>query len=141
MSFSNYTENRIQQHVFQKSTFSAPTTYVGLARSSPLESSTGSNCNEMPDKTGMLSNGYARVATTAATWTIGGATYITNGQEISFPVTSANWTERVRFVLLLDTGVYAQGNLLLFGELMAHRDVYILQRPRFQVNALTINLN
>lgn len=135
MSFTNWMENVVLNHIFAKSTFSPWTIYVGLSSSNPGEGATGGNCKEMPDQ-----RGYARVQTSSGQWTTSSGGVIYNAAEIVFNTASGNWGTVTHFVLTT-SGSYGGGSVLLYGALYASRYIAAYSRPRFDPGQLSVSLN
>lgn len=102
MPFSAYSRNKFLEHVHGKTAFAMPTAYVGFSTTTP--NGTDGNVTEPSG------NGYARVATSAATWGAAATGAITNAQVITFPTaTGAGWGTVTNIVMYdAPTG----GNLL-----------------------------
>jgi hypothetical protein len=83
MSFSNYLEAELLDHLFGKGSYAPPTIYVGLSAGAPTETGTSSE---------PVGGGYARVATTEVDWTAasGDPTQTNNAAELSFPEATAD---------------------------------------------------
>lgn len=112
-SFSNYLENQMLEHLFQKSYYTTEAFYVGLCNANPGELATGADCEELPNI-----EGYARVETINADWYFALNGTIENRNDITFPIATDTWGIVTHFVIL-DSGVYGQGNVLVYGELWA----------------------
>jgi len=107
MSFANYWENAILDHVFGKSSYSAPSNiYVGLSTADPLD-----DASALAEPSG---NNYARVSTAPADWNAASAGSITNASTITFPQASGAWGT-VTHICLFDAA--SGGNLLASGLL------------------------
>jgi hypothetical protein len=71
-----YCRNALLDHLFDKSTFTQPTIYIGLADSSGTEFTGGS---------------YARVATSSSDWSVATSKVTTSLSDFEFPTPTANW--------------------------------------------------
>lgn len=83
MSFSDYWEDEILDHVFGKGTYTPPTIYVGLSTADPTDAGTGVS---EPS-----AGSYARVETASADWTLSAGGVIENAVDIEFPAPTGNW--------------------------------------------------
>lgn len=105
MSFTDYLEDKILDHVFGGSAYTAPTTlYVGLHTSASSDSAAG---------TEVSGGSYARQT---VTFTVSGTspTEATTGSAVEFPTSTATWGT------VTYAGVYdalTGGNLLAYAEL------------------------
>lgn len=77
MSFRTFWQNKILDHLFGKSAYSPPTIYVGLIDVISTEEPVG--------------NGYQRVATVPADWTVSSGGAMSNANKISFPMATGSW--------------------------------------------------
>ena len=102
MSFSNYLETEILDHVFGGNAYTAPATlYVGLYTSAPSDAGGG---------TELSGDGYARQT---ATFTVTGDT-ASNSAAIEYPTATASWGT-VTHIGVFDA--LSGGNLLVYGTL------------------------
>ena len=102
MSFSNFLETEILDHVFGGNAYTAPgTLYVGLYTSNPDEDNSG---------TEVTGGSYARVT---GTFTVTGDT-ASNDAAIEFTTATASWGT-VTHIGVLDAS--SGGNLLCYAEL------------------------
>jgi len=76
MSFSDYLELKVLEHVTGKTAFTMPAAYIGLSTADPLD--TGSGLAEP------VGGAYARVATTATDWATAAAGAISNATILTF---------------------------------------------------------
>jgi hypothetical protein len=127
MSKSDFLENRIQQHVFDATPYTAPATlYVALYTVTPSDAGGGTEC---------AYTSYARVATTPGTdWAVTG-NEAENANEIAFP-TATGGSETVVAFGILDAATL--GNLLYWGALSTSRLVENGITPHFPAGSLTI---
>ena len=130
MSFSNYLENSLLDHLFDKAAFSAPTIYVGLSTADPLD-----------DGSGLAEPGggnYARVVTSSGNWNSAVAGVIDNSASIIFATATASWGT-ISHVCLFDA--VSGGNLLGSGALSAPIAIGVAEIPTFNANALDVSLD
>jgi len=119
MSFSDYWENTILDHIFGKATYTAPThVYVAASLADPGESGTG-----LTEPSG---GNYARVETDPADWSIAVDGQIENAAAIVFPTPTADWGV-ITHVALFDAAT--DGNFLARGELPTVQNIYFGGAP------------
>lgn len=128
-SLSDYLEVELLDMIVGKTDYTMPTVYVGLSTADPTDDASG-----LAEPVG---NGYARVATTGATWEAasGGATQ--NAAAITFPTATGAWGTITHFALF---DALTVGNMLAHGELGASQAITTNQIPRFAAGALDITL-
>lgn len=106
MSFSNYLETELLDHVFANNAYTAPSTiYVGLFTSNPAEDGSG---------TEVSGGSYARES---ASFTVSGNTATTSAA-IEFTTATANWGT------ITHIGIYdasTSGNLLAYAALSSSK--------------------
>ena len=113
MSFSDYWENAVLDHLFGKAVYSPPAhIYVGLSLADPLDD--GSGLSEPTDAS------YARVETDPADWTASNGGVIENATDITFPVPTGDWGT-VTHGCLFDAA--SGGNLLACGSLLVPYEI------------------
>ena len=113
MPYSQFARNRINEVVHGKTSWTLPTAFIGLSTTTP--SGTDTNVTEPSG------NGYARVATSAATWGAASAGAITNSAVITFPTATAAGWGTVTHVVAYDAA--STGNLLWWGVLSSSQAV------------------
>lgn len=127
MSFSNYLEDAVLNHVFGGSAYSAPSTlHIALFTVAPGEDGTGG--------TEVSGGGYAR-QTGAFTVSSGTAS---NSSAIEYSTATANYGTVVAM------GIYDSatgGNLLAYGTLTTSKVVSTGDVLRFNASAIDITLN
>jgi len=108
MSFSNYLETELLDHVFANNAYTSPSTvYVGLFTSNPDEDGSG---------TEVSGGSYARQS---GSFTVSGNTATTNAA-IEFPTATASWGT------ITHIGIYdasTAGNLLAYAGLTASKAI------------------
>lgn len=108
MSFSNYLETEILDHVFGGNAYSAPATiYLGLHTSNPDEDDTG---------TEVSGGSYARQS---MAFTVSGNT-ASNNAAVEFPTATGSWGT-ISHVGLYDAST--AGNLLAYAALTASKTI------------------
>jgi hypothetical protein len=124
VSFSNYLENKVLDHVFGGVAYTAPATlYVGLFTSSPGETGSGSEVS---------GGSYAR-QTIAFTVT---GSQASNTAAVEFPTATASWGT-ITFAAIYDA--LSGGNLLAYGALTTSKtidsgDVFRIPAGDFDIN-------
>lgn len=130
MSFSDYWENAVLNHLFGKAEYTPPTIFVGLSLTAPGE--TGSTATEPSG------GSYARVETEAADWNTSTAGLITNANEVTFAEPTGTWGT-VMYVLLYDAAT--AGNFLGYGQLVLPRLVLSgSEAPSFAAGLFSIGM-
>lgn len=108
-SFSDYTENKVLDHIFNDGTFTVPSTVaIGLWTSALTDASTGATAGEAAYTT------YARVTTAAADFSAAAAGSKTNTAAFTFPACTAG-TSTITFWGTFDSASTGAGNLLVWG--------------------------
>jgi hypothetical protein len=131
MSFSNYLEAKVLDHIVGKTSFTMPTAYVGLSTANPDEDASG---NAEPS-----GNGYARVATDGDDWNATGVDGETeNANAITFPTAEGAWGTITHFTIW---DAATDGNMLAYGELDTPTAITTNQIPRFAAGAFVITLD
>lgn len=126
MSFSNFLETEILDHVFGGNAYTAPATlYVGLYTSNPDEDNSG---------TEVSGGSYARVS---ATFSVSGATATTDAA-VEFATATASWGT-VTHIGVLDAST--GGNLLCYAELTTAKAIDTGDVFRIPTGDLDITLN
>jgi len=132
MSFTNFLEAELLDHVFGNASYSAPATlYVGL-------------CTDVAEDgtiTGEPSgSSYARVAVTnnATNFPAASGGSKANGATITFPEATGSWGTLDTFFI---SDAATAGNILGYGDLTTPRTIDSGTTVRFDVGALTITLD
>jgi hypothetical protein len=130
MSFANFWENEILDHVMGKGSYTPPTIYVGLSTADPLD-----DASALAEPSG---NGYARITTAAANWDAAAAGLIDNGVELAFPAATGSWGT-VTHVCLFDAAT--AGNLVASGALTVPKAISSGDTPKFAAGDLDVTLD
>lgn len=136
MSFSNFFENRVLDHIFSKGIYSPQILYVGLCTANPGEGGTGGSCNEVPSM-----NGYARKQTSSAFWNASSGGSLSNALAIQFPEAQPYGWGTITHFVILDSGTYGIGNMLMYGALTQSRYTEEGSLPRFDPGELVVTVN
>lgn len=133
-SFSDFLEQKVLNHVFGATAYSAPgTLYFALFTAAPSDSGGG---------TEVTGGSYARVALTNNTTNFPNATGTSptsksNGTVITFPTATANWGTVVAFGIF---DASSGGNLIAWADLNTSRTINSSDTASFGVGSLTITL-
>lgn len=125
MSKTDYAENKVLDLLNGKTAFALPTVYVALFTAAPSDTGGG---------TEVSGGGYARVATTGATWNAasGGAT--SNALAVTFPTASAPWGTVTHYATF---DAPTSGNMLRWSKLLRPRVIGSGDTVSFAIGALT----
>lgn len=128
MSFSDYLEGKILDHIFDEASYTAPTWYVALSTADPSED--GSTIAEPSG------NGYARTALGATTRTDNS---VENDASVEFPEASGSWGS-VTYFAYFDAATDGNflGSAALTGGAQA---IGSSDTARFAAGELTITLD
>ncbi len=129
-SFSDYWEDKILDHIFDKANYSPPTIYVALSTSDPSD-----DASELTEPTG---NAYARVETSASDWNAATNGSLDNANDIIFPKATGCWGTITHFVLF---DAASGGNMLAHGVLSQSKAVDSSHTPIFETGDLNISLD
>jgi hypothetical protein len=129
-SFSDHWENEILDHIFGKGSYTPPTIYVGLSTADPLDNGSG-----LSEPSG---NGYARVATSGASWTTSSGGSLSNAGDISFPQATGSWGTITHFALF---DAASAGNMLAHGALSQSKTITSGDTAKFAAGDLDVSLD
>lgn len=128
MSFSDYLENKILDHVFKGAVFTQPTNlYVALFTAGPSDSGGGTEVN---------GGGYIRV--NHDTWDVASSGATQNTVAITFPKATASWGT------VTHVGIYdavTGGNLIAWAALTISKAVGVDDTAEFSAGAIDITLD
>ena len=128
-SASDYLEAAVLNHIFKKSTLTAPDNiYIALCTVAVTDSMTGSTITEA------TYTGYSRKQTAPADWTISTST-MSNNAAITFDECTAG-SSTVTYVALVDAAT--AGNLLFYAELSSSLAVSDGVQPYFAANDIDV---
>jgi hypothetical protein len=133
MSFSDFLELKLLDHVFGNVAYTAPSTlHVALSTTTPNDN--GSNFTEPSG------NGYSRVAVAnnATNFPAASAGSKSNGTAITFPTATGSWGTVTHF------GLYdsaSAGNLIGWGALTTSKSIVNGDTAEFAIGALIITLD
>jgi hypothetical protein len=132
MSFTDFLENKLLDHVLGPAAYSAPANvYIGLSTTTPLDD--GSNFTEPSG------GGYARVAVpnNPANWPAAVAGSKQNANPVTFNEATLPWN------VITYLGIFDQltgGNLLMYGALTAPKTIATGDVAQFNANNVTVTL-
>ncbi len=127
MSFSDYLENELLDHVFDNAVYTPPATvYVALYTAAPSDAGGG---------TEVTGGSYAR---TAASFGAAASGTIANDVSVEFPTATASWGT-VTHMGVFDAST--AGNLLAWSALTTAKTVDTGDLLRFSVGQLTVSLD
>ncbi len=131
MSFSNFLENEVLDHLCSKGDYIASYMYLALWIGSPLE--TGAGGSEVSG------SGYSRKIMSGAAWNVAVAGTITNFDAVIFSEALENWGNVTHFALF---DVSSGGNMLMYGPLQgAPINITVGSIPRFAYGTVAITLD
>jgi len=107
-SFNDYLENKVLDHIFNDSSYTAPSPSLGLWTSTLTDASTGATANEA------TYTGYARLAIAAADMSAAASGSKTNGNALTFAACTGS-TSTITFWEICDSGTTGAGNALVWG--------------------------
>jgi len=132
MSFGDYLENEVLDHIFGGADYARPATlYVALSTANPGEDGSG-----LAEPSG---GSYARVAVTnnATNFPAAAGGSKSNGSDLTFPEATAAWGT-ITYFAIFDAA--SGGNMLLYGALSSSKVVDIGDTLKFVTGDLTITL-
>lgn len=133
MSFADFLENKVLDHLLGATAYSAPATvYVGVSTTTPNDD--GSNFSEPSGYS------YARVTVINNTtnWPNASSGLKKNGADIAFPTATGSWGTVTHFALFDDP---TAGNMLLWGPLAEAKLVSNGDTLKFLANDLQVLLD
>ena len=133
MSFFNFLENEVLEHVVGKSAYTSPTAYIGLSSTTPAEDAT----NITEPSTGS----YARVATAAGDWNTASGGSIDTQTATTFAQASGDWLAGADLTHLVVFDAVTAGNALFFGSLAVSKPVLSGDTASFPAGDITVTLD
>jgi hypothetical protein len=129
-SFSDHWENEILDNIFGKGSYTPPTIYVGLSTQDPLDNGSG-----LAEPSG---NGYARAATSGASWTTASGGGLSNASDITFPQATGSWGTITHFALF---DAASGGNMLAHGALSQSKTITSADTAKFAAGDFDVALD
>lgn len=152
-AFSDHLESGIITHLFRTASFPKPPTLaIALCSGAPVDSDTGGSLVSLGKELRAAGTsqtppgGYARqlLAPLDANWTfqgqVNGSGNVDNASDITFGPATVDWGT-VTHVAILDSGVYASGNVLFHGPLQTAKTINNTDTFKFSAGDLDILLN
>lgn len=133
MSFFNFLEDEVLEHVVGKSAYTSPTVYVGLSSTTPAEDAT----NITEPSTGS----YARVATAAIDWNNASTGSIDTANAVGFAAATGDWVAGANLTHLVVFDALTTGNALFFGSLAVSKPVLSGDTASFPAGDITVTLD
>ena len=128
-SFTDYTENKVLDHVVGKTSFTMPSTWLALFTVAPTDAGGG---------TEVTGGSYARVATTGTDWDAASGGAIANAVALAFPTATANWGTIVAAALM---DAATAGNMLIWGDLAVTKTVNTDDTLSFPIGNIDFTLD
>lgn len=128
-SFSDYTENKVLDHVVGKTSFTMPSVYVALFTAAPSDSGGG---------TEVSGGSYARKSTAGADWTAASSGATSNANAITFVTPTGSWGTVVAFGLF---DASTSGNLLAWADLTTNQAIGTGNTVSFAIGDLDLTLS
>lgn len=128
-SFSDYTENKVLDHIVGKTSFTMPTAYVALFTVAPTDAGGG---------TEVSGGSYARESTAGADWNAASSGAISNANAITFTTATGDWGTVVACALF---DAATSGNMLAWGDLTTSKAVNSGDTASFAAGDLDITLD
>jgi hypothetical protein len=127
-SFTDYTENKVLDHVVGKTSFTMPSIWIALFTAAPSDTGGGT------EATG---GSYARKSTAGADWAAasGGAT--SNAAAITFVTPSASWGTVTHFALM---DASTAGNMIAWSSLTTPQAIGTGNTVSFAIGELDVTL-
>lgn len=138
MSFSDFLENKLLDHVWGNSSMTTSgTLYVGLATASITDATTGFTVTEPST----AATAYARVSVTnnLTEWPAAAAGVKQNANAINFPTATGNWGTVTDFFIA--DSVVGAGQIMGYGTLTTSKTISSGDTASFAGNAITITLD
>ena len=129
-SFSDYWENKILNHLFDGTPYSAPTIYIALSTADP-----GDTGATMAEPSG---GSYARITTATTDWDTATTGATANTNELAFPEATGSWGTCTHFALF---DASSNGNMCAHGALTVAKTIGTGDTAKFAVGDLDVTLD
>lgn len=116
MPFTTYLADNILDHILGKTSYTMPTTWIGLSSTTPALDGTG-----ITEPSG---GSYARVPT-AGLWNAAAAGVSTNSADIAFATATGIWVSGADLTYGVEWDAATGGNVLAYGALTTPKPVGI----------------
>jgi len=132
-SFTDYTENRVLDHVVGKTSFTMPAVVaVALFTAAPSDAGGGTEVTN--------ANNYARKTTAGTDWQAAASGATQNSAAITFNVPSGSWGTVTHFAIM-DSATYGAGNMLMWSALTTPQAIGSGNTVSFAIGDLDITLD
>lgn len=128
-SLSDYTENKVLDHVVGKTSFTMPTVWIGLYTVAPTDAAGG---------TEVTGGSYVRKATVGTDWVAAAAGANSNATVQTFVTATANWGT------IVAAGIFdavSAGNMLVWGTLTVSKTVNTSDTLSFPIGNIAFTLD
>lgn len=125
--------NKLIDHQLGKTAYTMPTVYVALSSTTPVIAGTG-----VTEPSG---GGYARVATSGATWSAAAGGTTSNAAAITFPTATADWASGANLTYGLLYDAPTAGNFLGFGVLTVAKNCLNGDTISIAIGGLTVTFS
>lgn len=127
--FSDYTENKVLEHIVGKTSFTMPTVYLALYTAAPDDTGGG---------TEVSGGSYARKSTAGSDWDSAASGSTSNAAAITFTTPSASWGTVTHFALM---DAATAGNQLGWAALDTPQAIGTGDPVEFAAGALVISID
>mgnify|MGYP001570248238 CR=1 FL=1 len=132
-SFANYIENKILDHLFGCGVRNyTPPVNIFIALSTAAINEDGTGLAEP------VGNGYARVSTSGASWSVAALGAVSNSAEIVSPEATGAWGMITHFALM---DAATAGNVIAYGTLVVSKQVTSGDTLKFIAGDLDVTLD
>lgn len=128
-SFSDYTENKVLDHLVGKTSFTMPTAYIALFTTAPNDAGGG---------TEVSGGSYTRIVTAGIDWNVAASGAISSANAITFPQATSNWGTITHFALF---DAAAGGSMLVHSSLTTPQPIGSNDTAKFAAGDLEITLD
>lgn len=127
-SFTDYTENKVLDHVVGKTAFTMPAIWVALFTAAPSDAGGG---------TEVTGGSYARKATAGTDWAAAAAGATSNATTLTFVTPTASWGTVTHFALMDAATV---GNMIAWAPLTTSQAIGSGNTVSFAIGDLDVTL-
>ena len=129
---SDYLEDKINDHILGKTSFTMPQAFIALCTSSVSDAHTGATLPEVSN-----ANNYARVTTTNTDWGASSGGTSTNAAALTFNQASGTWGTASYFAII-DSATHGAGNVLASGTIGTPKLIQANDTPSFAIGELSV---
>ncbi len=127
---TTYAQQKLLDHLVGKTSFTMPSTWVGLFTATPSDAGGGTECT---------GGSYARKSTAGTDWTAASGTTTSNAVAITFVTPTGSWGGTATHFGLFDAATV--GNLLGWAALTTPQAIGTGNTVSFAIGALVITLD